>query len=91
MVLRSGKEWGKRETATVQYLRRSRDPINFVEFSRHLLHVSSDLLYQFPLSLCDVLISALDATTVKYNRAVNHLCDLYSGKRVSFEGSARDS
>ena len=55
------------------------------------VNVACDLLYQFPLWLCDVLIPALDATTVKNNRAVKHLFDLYSGKGVSVKGSARNS
>lgn len=73
MVLCSGKERGKGETATVQFLKKSKFAVNFVEFSRHLLPVVSDLLYQFPLWLCDLPIPALDVTTVKNYGAVKRL------------------
>ena len=91
LLLCSGKERRKWEITTVQFLTKGRVAVNFVEVSRHLLHVASDLLRQFPLWLCDVLISALDATTVKNCREVKHLFDLYSGKGVSVESSALNS
>ena len=75
-MLCNGKERGKGETATVQILTERRIAVNFIEVSRHsdlLYH----LLYNFPLWLCDVLIPALNVTTVKNYRAVKFFWFVY--------------